>query len=313
MRKILTALALSAIMVAPAWADTAFTILGSNGGPIARMDRSQPANLLVVNGRVTLVDVGDGVAGRLAGKRLRMNQVDDVLISHLHFDHVGGLLAVLGLRFQTDAAKPLNIYGPPGTKILVDGLLAGMAPSMEAGYGLEDAPVVKSETLVQVTEVNGGDSFKIGDTTVSTVTNTHYGLEPGSDEAKHGSLSFRFNTPDRSIVYTGDTGWSDDVVTLSKDADLLVAELIDMPSMQAQMVRIVAPEALRGVMKHLSEHHITPTQIGQLASAAGVAKVVATHLVAGGPITPAETDAWVAQIVGSFNGEVVISQDLGDY
>jgi len=313
MRTILTAFALSAFIAAPAWADTSFTILGSNGGPIARMDRSQPANLLAVNGRLTLVDVGDGVAGRLAGKRLRLNQVDDVLISHLHFDHVGGLLAVLGLRFQTDASKPLNIYGPPGTRVLVDGLLAGMAPSMEAGYGLEDAPVVKPETLVQVTEVDGGDSFKIGDTTVSTVTNTHYGHMAGSEESKHGSLSFRFDTPDRSIVYTGDTGWSDDVVTLSKGADLLVAELIDMPSMEVQMARIVAPEVLPGVLKHLSEHHITPAQVGEMASAAGVKKVVATHLVAGGPITPAETEAWTAQIAGSFKGEILISQDLGDY
>ncbi|MBY6005310.1 MBL fold metallo-hydrolase [Salipiger bermudensis] len=308
------ALALAALATLPAAAETTFTVLGSGGGPIARPDRSQPANLLQVNGRNIVVDAGDGLSIRLAAKRVRMGAVDDVLLSHLHFDHAGGLLAVLGQRFQTNPDKPVMIYGPPGTAALIDGIVAGMGPAMEAAYGMEDAQIMTPEQLVQVQEIRDGASFMLGDVTVTAAKNSHYSFAHGSDlEAKYESLSFRFDTPDRSIVYTGDTGWSDAVIALAKDADLLVTELIDLPSVM-ENVRRTAPEHLiEEIEWHLSEHHVSPEQIGRMAAAAGVSKVVATHLVAGARITPEQTESWAELIRAGFDGEIAIAEDLQDF
>lgn len=149
-----TALALSLAGIAlPAAAETSFITLGTSGGPNARSDRSQPANVLIVDDTVTLVDLGDGFAGRLNSAGVPIWNVDNALISHLHFDHMAGLLGLLGLRFQTNPSQPVNVYGPPGTEQLVMGMLEGMAPAMEAAYGMEDAPVMSPEELFQVHEV----------------------------------------------------------------------------------------------------------------------------------------------------------------
>ncbi|WP_343504310.1 MBL fold metallo-hydrolase [Alloyangia pacifica] len=309
-----TALALAALSALPAAAETTFTVLGSGGGPIARPDRSQPANLLQVNGRNIVIDAGDGLSIRLAAKRLRMGDVDDVVLSHLHFDHVGGLLAVLGQRFQTNPDKPVMIYGPPGTKALIDGMIEGMGPAMEAAYGLADATIMTADELVQVQEIRGGETFTLGDVTVTTAKNTHYSFAHGSElEAKYESLSFRFETPDRTIVYTGDTGWSDAVIALAQGADLLISELIDLPSIM-DTVRKTAPEHLVGeIEQHLSAHHVTPEEIGRMAVAADVGKVVATHIAAGARVTPEMTQDWAQQISAIYGGEVAIAEDLQDY
>lgn len=309
-----TGLALTVLVALPAMAETTFTILGSGGGPIVNPERFQPANLLVVNGRNIVVDAGDGLSERLAAKRIRMGQIDDVLVSHLHFDHVAGLLGVLGLRFQTNPRKPVNIYGPPGTATLVEGLLMGMGPAMEASYGTEDGFRMTPDELVQVHEIRGGDTLKLGDVTVTALKNTHYSFRPGSAlDQKYESLSFRFDTPDRSIVYSGDTGWSERLIELAKGVDLLVVELLDLPSIMVTIKQTV-PKVMQGqVAKHLANHHLSPEQVGKLAAQAGVKKVVATHLVNGGRITPEITAGWAASIAENFDGEITIGDDLQDY
>ena len=75
--------------------------LGTHGGPVPSAQRSQPANLLLEGDRAILVDAGDGAAGQLAKVGVPLPRLSAVFISHLHFDHTGGLPAIIGLRFQT--------------------------------------------------------------------------------------------------------------------------------------------------------------------------------------------------------------------
>jgi len=300
-----------------AQAETTFTVLGSSGGPNARGERGQPANLLRVNQTLTLVDAGDGVSEALAAKGVPLWSVDNLLISHLHFDHFGGLLAVLGLRFQLTANQPLQVYGPPGTEATVAGLLQGMKPAMEAAYGMEEAKVLTPEQLVQVHDVRDGDVIELGETTVTVAKNTHYSfVEGGEMDRKYQSLSFRFDTPDRSIVYTGDTGPSSAVAELARGADLLVSEVIDLDAVLANIRASrpnLTPELLKDIGGHLSTHHLTPAQVGELAATAGAKAVVLTHLVAGPTISEAQQQAWKDVIAAQFDGPVSVAQDLQDY
>lgn len=290
--------------------------LGTMGGPIASADRSQPANLLLVGADAYLVDCGDGSVEQLAKAGVRLPQVGAVVLSHLHFDHTAGLAAVLGLRFQTNVTERLAIYGPPGTRQLVDGLLASMKPAVEAGYGLPSEPSSDPATMVEVHELDDGSTFQLGRVAVTVARNSHYSFASGSAlERRFQSFSFRFDAPDRSIVYTGDTGPSTAVERLARNADLLVSEMIDVPSTVANVRRNtpgMSDAALAGLQEHLSRHHLTSGQVGQLAARAKVKAVVVTHIVA--PAASAgDLLEYVAQISAPFDGGVAIAADLDTF
>jgi ribonuclease BN (tRNA processing enzyme) len=291
----------------------AFITLGTAGGPIPHPHRSQPANALVRGAETILIDVGDGAAEQLARAGASLQSVRAIFISHLHFDHTGGLAAILGLRYQTNAPGVLTVYGPPGTARLVDGLVASMQPAAEAGYGFEGQKQVRPADTVRAVEIVGGARLTLGDVHVTAAQNTHYSFPSGSPGDKaYKSLAFRFDLPDRSIVYTGDTGPSADVEALAKGADLLVSEMIDVGA-TLEVVRRNSPaidaSTLEGVARHLTVHHLSPVQVGELAARAEVKRVVATHLVLGAA-GPAALARYKEEIASRYKGEITIARDL---
>ena len=290
-----------------------FVTLGTMGGPIPNPVRSQPANLLVQGEDGYLVDVGDGTAQRLAQAGIPLRMLRGVFISHLHFDHTGGLGAILGLRYQTNAPGVLTVYGPPGTRQLVDGIVASMRPGAEAGYGIPGAPRIDPESGVRVVELRGGAKVDLPRMTVLTAKNSHYSFVPGSaEDRKFESLSYRFELGRRSIVYTGDTGPSAAVERLARGADLLVSEMIDLEATLATVRRNspdMPPAAFANAARHLGDHHLSPEQVGQLAARAGVRRLVVTHIVPG-LIGEAERAKYLRDIAKHFRGPAEIADDL---
>jgi ribonuclease BN (tRNA processing enzyme) len=290
--------------------------LGTKAGPLPSPTRSQPANLLIAGDANILVDVGDGTAGQLAQLGMPTAAIDAVFISHLHWDHTGGLAALLGLRAQTNAAPGLRIYGPPGTSEMVAGLIASMVPGATAGYGVPGAPRTDLNAMVEVIELRDRDSFEYAGMTVSVRNNTHYSFEPGSDPAERfESLSYRFDLPGRSIVYTGDTGPSAAVEELAEGADLLIAEMMDVDDTLATVRRnspnLPEPVAL-GLNQHLRSHHLLPEDVGEMASNAGVGAVVVTHFAGRERGDPKHFE-YLRTIAEHFDGPVVIANDLDEF
>lgn len=290
--------------------------LGTRGGPVASATRSQPANLLRAASGMYLVDAGDGASGQLAKAGVATAQLTGVFISHLHFDHIAGLMGVLGLRLQTNAPRPLKIWGPPGTAETVAGLVAALRPGSTAGYGVPGQATVDPAAMVEVVELRDGMSIEQGGFRVTVRSNTHYSFPPGSDLAKRfEALSLRFDLPGRAIVYTGDTGPSEAVVELARDADLLVAEMMDVEHTIA-MVRANSPnlpaQAAAIMERHLREHHLLPADVGRLAASAGVGAVVVTHFVGQEPTSPAHLD-YLRQIAEFYRGPAVIASDLDEF
>jgi ribonuclease BN (tRNA processing enzyme) len=313
-------LALAAVVLAtPANAQQAsfgkdaFITLGTMGGPVPSRDRSQPANALLYNGRTYLVDTGDGTVQQMARAGLSLSSLKAVFISHLHADHTGGLSAVLALRNQTNISERLLVYGPPGTREMVAGMVASMQPAARAGYGIPGKPWSPPADTVTVIEMSGGDRIKFDGMEISAAQNSHYDFAAGSvEDNNYKSLSFRFDLPGRSIVYTGDTGPSAEVEKLAKGADVLISEMIDMAGTLETVARNspnMPPQARADLEQHLSTHHLTADALGNLAAAARVKNVVITHF-AGGTPNPARIDGYSLQIRKHFAGTVQFANDL---
>ena len=302
---LLTALIVCLAGAAPARAAACsamrWTTLGTAGGPVPTADRAEPSNLLVAGDQQILVDTGDGTVNQLAGLGMDMRRIRTVFISHLHLDHSGGLAAVIGLRWMNQFPGQLTIYGPPGIREVVDGIIASMAPPARIGFGL-GTPPPGAGASVRAVELRGGQIVPLGDgLTATAAANSHFDHD-GKPDPSNISFSYRFALGDRSITYTGDTGPSDAVTRLASGTDMLVSEVIDLDRLlkEIKQRRIDAPlEMLAAMQRHLSTHHLLPVDVGVLAAEPG-------------PLSESEP-ALRAGIGKKFSGPVDLARDLSSF
>ncbi len=307
----------AATAAAPAPGEAQFVTLGTGGGPLTRVKRSEPANALVVNGAVYLFDAGDGVQRQLAAAGLSVHAIRAVFVSHHHIDHNGGLAPLLVTRWLLNERVPLPLIGPPGMMAMAEGIAGAyrateLAPITIGGPPMPAiratlAPRELASTLDTPTLV-----YQDANIRVLAITNDHYHFPPGSaaDSAAR-SYAFRIETSGRSIVYTGDSGPSSHLQTLVAGCDLLVSEVIDMQAMAAVLARAsdIPPAARAPMMAHMAQDHLTPQDVARLAAAGGVKRVVLTHLSPGMDDETA-TSGYTAGMAAIYRGPVSVANDL---
>jgi ribonuclease BN (tRNA processing enzyme) len=268
---------------------TTLTLLGTAGGPGGHRRRSGIASLVEIGGSRFLVDAGVGVVRQLAHAGLTVGEIGTVFLTHLHDDHTAGLPSLMTFR-HTMRQGPLTLIGPPGTQALRNGVLTYM--STNTAIRGEEGRLVDPATLFEARDVEPGIIYAEGEVTVTAVENTHYALTTFPTDQR--SYALRFDAPDRSIVFTGDTGESSAVEELARGADILVSEMVT----DADVAAVPPP-----VQAHMRAEHLSPAQVGRLAAAAGVGTVVLSHYT---DASPAE----LAEIRGEFAGEIVAGEDL---
>ena len=298
----------SAPSAAAATPGVTFTTLGTNSGPISNPARGESANLVRSGDTAVLVDVGDGAAEQLAKAGLHIGDLDAVFISHLHFDHTGGLFALVSLRFQAGYAQPLTIYGPPGTKALVAGLLKAMEPGTATVRTMRPKGAGDPDSGLTVVEIGDGAVLTVGPVKVRAAANSHYDTLPR--DARPVSLSYRFDAPGRSMLFTGDTGPSPAVEALCGDGvDLLVSEIMD-PKLAIQHIRERRPDipvfALPIVEGHFRKEHLSPEEVGKLAAACGAKALVLTHIA----LEDGELAGARETIATRYPGSITFAKDL---
>lgn len=178
-------------------AEIEVTLLGTGVG-IPHSGRAQ-AGLLVGGGKTLLFDCGAGVLLRLAEAGVSPLDVDEVLLTHLHLDHVSDLLPLAKARWLLGEER-MDVYGPEGTGAWFD-RVRSLYPYLE-------------ELDVSVTAVAPGDEFILS------------GLEIRAGEAVHSlpALGYRIESETKAIVYSGDTEPAPSIRDLAEGCDLLVHE-----------------------------------------------------------------------------------------
>lgn len=297
---------------------TRLVILGSGGGPIARTKRGGPAAMLQIDDHVYLIDAGEGVLGRLAAAGQGAADVEHIFLSHLHLDHVAGLSTLLGVRWTYRPASDVTVHGPAGTAQLVGGLEQYLAIP-EALFTAQTPPGMSLAEMIKVREFDApsapAEIYRDDNLVVSAVANTHYATMPQSPELTgKGTVALRFDTADRSIVFTGDTGPSEAVERLASGADILVSEVVDLAAILAYFEREfdLPRDRMQSAVDFQSHAHLTPEEVGKMAARAGVKMVVLTHFVPG---LDSEMDmrGYSEGVREYFDGPVVAAADLMEF
>src|SRR5712672_716091 len=188
-----------------------------------RAHQAQPSNLLTVNGTHYVIDAGDGVARRIAKAGIVVRDIGTIFITHHHDDHTAGLGTLMSVAWDNQRTSPINVYGPPPTEALVKAAVQyyGISADIRIADGGRSIPI---DQIFKGHDVGTGSIYQDTNIKVSAVQNSHYDFHKGPASGKHKSYSYRFEMSDRVIVFTGDTGASDALTELAKEADLLVTE-----------------------------------------------------------------------------------------
>ena len=283
----------------PQKAGTRLILLGTAGGPSIKKARAQPANALIVNGSVYIIDAGNGVARQMALAGVPAQTLRAVFITHLHSDHVADYGTLLLRAWQSGLRKPVATYGPAPLEAMTRAYMQYMDWDIQLRIRDENRPpfadLVRAHNIANEGMIYQDENIKV------TVAEVPHG-------AAKPSYAFRFDTPDRSIVFSGDTSKSPSLMRLASGADILVHEVVNVDGVDAA-VKATDPgnEALK---RHIIEAHTPIEEVGQVAAEAGVKKLVLTHFVPTGQPAFDKPELWIQGVRKHYKGEVVVGEDL---
>ncbi|MXV98231.1 MAG: ribonuclease Z [Acidimicrobiaceae bacterium] len=267
----------------------AVTLLGT-GGPIPDPQRAGPSTLVSGGSEQYLVDAGRGVLMRLAAAGVGPAQLNAVLLTHLHSDHITDLNDVITTRWITTfEPSPLTIVGPAGTRRVVAGIGESLGPDI--GYRIAHHDDLDYPPPVEVIEATEGEIYLGGDVRISCAPTDHRPVEP--------TVAFRFDYGGASVVAAGDTVPCDGLDRLCEGAQALVHTVIRKEVVSA----IPIPRVLDTL-----DYHSSPAEAAQTAARAGMDTLVLTHYFP--PPAAGDEDAYRALAAEHFDGTIEVGDDL---
>ena len=279
--------------------ETRVVLLGTAGGPSIKSARAQPASAVVVGDRVYIVDTGNGVARQMALAGLSPRLLRAVFITHLHSDHVADYGTLFLRAWASGMYEPISAFGPPPLIDMTRSWLEFMA--WDIALRVEDEGRPPLSGLIRPSEIEAeGVVFDDGFAKVTAFLVEHDAAKP--------AFGFRFDTPDRSIVFSGDTAYSERLVAMSRGVDILVHEVVSEAGARAITTRLDAGNDK--LLRHILEAHTSTEDVGRIAAAAGVGKLVLTHFVPSGLAGFDEPEKWLTGVRKHFSGEVIVGEDL---
>jgi ribonuclease BN (tRNA processing enzyme) len=278
---------------------TQIVILGT-GTPSPEPDTMGPSIAIVVRGAAYIVDAGVGLvrrasaANRAGTRGLEMGNLRRIFITHLHADHTIGLPDLIFTPWIMGRTVPLEVWGPTGTAAMIDHIVQAWSEDNDIRInGLEHGNKTGSKVVPH--EIQPGVVYQDANVKVTAFL------------VKHGSwkqaFGYRFDTPDRSIVLSGDTSPSESVSEICNRCDVLMHEVYSLAGYATRS------EAWQ---KYSRDFHTDSNELADLATKARPKTLILYHqMYFGGP---KDTEAGLlGEIRAKYKGEVISARDLAVY
>jgi ribonuclease BN (tRNA processing enzyme) len=288
----------AALLACSAWphaqSRSRVVMLGT-GTPNADPDRYGPAVAVVVDETSYLVDFGVGVVRRAAAadrmgiKALAATNLTRAFATHLHSDHTLGLADLILTPWILERPAPLTLYGPRGLQAMTNHLIAAYAEDLRIRTRGGEPKHQHDPRLVNVHEIRPGMIYRDERVTVTAFAVTHGAWEQ--------AFGYRFQTPDRTIVISGDTGPESHIEDQCRRCDVLVHEVYS----EAGFARR-PPEW----QAYHSRYHTSTRQLGAIATRAQPGLLVLYHQL----IWSSTEEELVEEVQSAYGGKVVSAHDL---
>ncbi len=278
---------------------TKLVLLGT-GNPNPDPARSGCALAIIVNDTPYIIDFGPGVIRQAASlsprfgggiKGLSVQNIKTAFLTHLHSDHTTGYPDLILTPWVMGRDAPLEVYGPEGIAEMTDNILK--AYKQDIDYRLTGSePANDKGWRVNAHEIKPGKIYQDENIAVQAFLVEH-GTWPNA-------FGFKFTTPDRTIVISGDTRPCEKLVEMSKGADILVHEVYSVAGFENKDPAWKTYHAA---------HHTSTHELGRIASQAKPGLVVMYHVLSWG----ATDEEMLQEIKETYNGKAVVGKDLDIY
>lgn len=279
---------------------TKVVMLGS-GTPIPLLERGGPALAVVVNEHPYLIDAGEGswrasqaATPRYGGKipGLAEKNLDRLFLTHHHIDHVSNLAAIIYLPWYLGADRQLDIYGPRNTTRMVSTILDAYQYTIDVGEtsGMKyEAPIIAQGHDI----LKSGPVYKDENVTVEAFKVLHGNMP--------NSFAYKFTTPDRVVVVSGDKRPTEGFAEWAKGADILVHEVYTIAGLEKAPAR---------VPKISATYHTSTRELADIANIVRPKLLVLYHVMnhSGRPNGPVEEIA-----AAGYKGRVILAEDQDIY
>lgn len=277
------------------------------GSPLPNPDRCGAGQVLVAGETHVMVDCGWGAARRLRPAGVFPQSIDVALFTHMHTDHMTDVPDFLFQRWTGGATVPLRVYGPEGTREVMEGFMQALRLDITyriAHHGDKLHPDGIRLDITELPTTTEPEGFlEIGGMALESFEVDHFPVVP--------AFGYRAKYDGRTVVLSGDTSLCDSLAQASRGADMLVCEAMNTQMMTQRIAAMKAAgmERESGLMSDVPSYHIATDEIAVLARDAGVGEIVLTHIIP--PITTdaAQVADFIAGMSAVFAGPIRVARD----
>lgn len=281
------------------------TTLGT-GSPMHFQHRYGNSQVVSGGGVNILIDAGWGATIRMFQASMPPQSINAVLVTHLHSDHTTDFADFLVMGWVGGRQAPIPIYGPAGTARMIAGYQQALEADTKYRMDHHGDKLPAIGPAADVKEFSVGEQpeviTKIGDITVKAFEVDHWPVKP--------AYGYRIEREDKVIAISGDTKTCPGLVNGAMDADVLVAEAMSLPMMQAfeQRLRSIGNDNQAALLEDAHSYHTPLDEMAAMAAKARVKHLLLTHVMP--PIPEEQIPQFVQGMDAIFGGKISVAKDL---